>query len=167
MTRGPTRWLLSGSGTACSAGCFVLLLCCVMTGCGRQFSALEEDTPPLSKTIQPGEIFELAPGTEIAIAGTSLRLRFAQVISDDRCPFGQSCPSLGSASILLETIDASNRSAHLGLSIPGKVQTPYLANALVRHRNLGFRLVALEPHPQVGQPPAAQADYRAAILIEP
>ncbi|GIV59037.1 hypothetical protein GQ464_015810 [Rhodocaloribacter litoris] len=150
---------------SCRPAVLWFLLPLVLGGCGRQFTALQED--PLLDVVRIGETFVLAQGEETGIEGTGLRLRFLLVTEDSRCPRNVNCPTAGSASILLRTLDEEERPVQFILSIPGLVPVPYLQNTVVQHRALRFQLVQLDPYPEHNRPPITQEEYRAYLIVEP
>ena len=101
------------------------------------------------------EPFRLAQGETATITGTRLTVRFAEVVSDSRCPVGVQCIRAGEARVRLEL--------RLGGANP---QAVILATEGAEPRQASYdafdlHLVTLEPQPRTNVPrPAYVATLR-------
>lgn len=114
-------------------------------------------TMPRGGTVQatPGEPFRLALGETATVAGTQVTVRFAEVVSDSRCPVGVQCVRAGDARVSFEL--------RLGGANP---QAVILATEGAEPRQAAYdafdvHLVTLEPQPRTDVPrPAYVATLR-------
>jgi hypothetical protein len=111
---------------------------------------------PAGPSVQIGERFELSPGETAAVERTSLRLQFAGVTGDSRCPADVVCIQGGDAIVHIRVLD--------GLPAEYELHTGDSARAAVTHGAVRIELLKLEPYPfssQVIRP----GDYRATLLL--
>lgn len=96
---------------------------------------------------------------ETSAAGPSLRVRFAELAEESRCPRNVVCVWMGNAKIRLDVISNGN-TATIFLNTVGDAQFPREASAL----GYTFRLVDLQPYPEEPGPPDPPR-YTAQILV--
>ena len=100
-------------------------------------------------------IVTLEPGESIRIERT--RLRFLEVVSDDRCPLNALCVHAGDVVIAIElTVAGSTRDFALALNDPDRDSIVY--------REILVTLLAVQPYP-VGGSPTHPGDYRATFEL--
>ena len=101
-----------------------------------------------------GQSFALKLGRQAAVSSEKLRIRFASVPQDSRCPKGEQCITAGEARVALEVSvgDAAPTAVELGTSEEVDVA--------------GFqvRLVGLEPYPVSGRPLHPE-EYVATLVL--
>lgn len=83
---------------------FCLLVICILLA----FSTTCDNSPHEIST-ELGQIIELRPGQTASIEAEELKVKFAGVISDSRCPVGAKCVWAGEVTLVLEV-------THLGSS---------------------------------------------------
>lgn len=105
-----------------------------------------------------GQEFKLRAGGRAEVEGEGLRVMFASVANDSRCPEGVACVWAGNAEVLVEA-EGGGR-AVLRLNTHGGDNYPKER----RHGQYTVRLVALSPHPAKGRETKA-ADYEVTLVI--
>lgn len=114
-------------------------------------------TPPAAE-VSPGQEFTLKLGQTIRVKGEGLRVKFASVVEDSRCPKGEQCIRQGSAKIRLEVMDGEGKPVTLELNTePGRQEAAHLGYFVT--------LVALNPYPAINRQ-AAPEDYQATLLVD-
>lgn len=108
-----------------------------------------------------GREFEVRAGRAVTLGGENLRLRFASVAEDSRCPEGVNCVWAGNAVVLVEVSAKGGRgrkvlrlSTNAGAS--GAVEGKYLRYTV--------KLSGLSPRPRAGRKIQA-AEYTATLLV--
>lgn len=126
----------------------MLLLC----GCLAMVSCVNDkpEAPP-----QPPKPIELKHGGAIEEGG--LRINFASVTNDSRCPTGMECPWPGNAEIVLELSGDGNHAAVLNTN-PQFPQSYRTSGHLIT-------LKELKPYPEAGQTIALN-EYVAVLTVE-
>jgi hypothetical protein len=113
---------------------------------------------PPAADISLRQEFTLKLGQTVRVKGESLRVRFASVVEDSRCPKGEQCIRQGSAKISLEVMGGEDKPAALELTTePGAQEAA--------HSGYYLTLVALYPYPISGRQ-AAPEDYRATLVVD-
>ena len=101
--------------------------------------------------------FTLGVGREARIGGSAVRVRFAAVVEDSRCPSNAVCAWQGNAGVRLELSGAGeSRSLQLNTALEPQI---------VEYGGMRFRLVGLTPYPVAGQPAPAPGSYEATLLV--
>jgi hypothetical protein len=113
-----------------------------------------------AKSVRLGREFRLRAGQRVAFKGENLRIKFAAVENDSRCPKDVTCVWAGNAEVLLEVGTLSVRGKRLKLSTRGSQQ---FSNE-VEYRGYKVKLVGLSPYPQGGRKIAAR-DYTVTLLV--
>lgn len=106
--------------------------------------------------------FTLKLGQTVRFKGESLRVKFASVVEDSRCPRGEQCVRQGSAKISLEVTSGEDKTAALELTTGQGAQEEA---AGVAHLGYSVTLVALDPYPTADRQ-AAPEDYRATLVVD-
>jgi hypothetical protein len=135
---------------------FVVLLGLALMSC-RSTEPARADVPEFTLD-QP---FTLAGGQEGLIASEKLRLRFAEVLEDSRCPTQVECFWTGQARIAVAVYPEASSATTVEFNTnPAPGQT-------VKDAEVGpysIELQSLDPYPQT--PDAiAFADYRATLVV--
>lgn len=113
-------------------------------------------TMPRGGTVQAplNEPFRLAQGETASVTGTQLTVRFAEVVSDSRCPVGVQCVRAGEARVSFELRGGASPQAVI-LATGGAEPRHATYDAFDVH------LVTLEPQPRTNVPrPAYVATLR-------
>jgi hypothetical protein len=135
----------------------VVLAFGVLVGCGAD-SGADKGAASGGSTgaggVALGKDFTLAPGQSAELAKDDLKVTFAKVAGDSRCPQGVSCIQEGDATVTLSS-GATSYDLH---TKTGSTQT-------VKISGHDVKLVGLTPHPQASGG-IAQGDYRATLRIE-
>ncbi|HYH85436.1 MAG TPA: hypothetical protein VEX60_08130 [Pyrinomonadaceae bacterium] len=113
-----------------------------------------------AKSVRLGREFKLRAGQRAVLKGGSLRIKFAAVENDSRCPKNVTCVWAGNAEVLLEVGARRGRGKSLKLNSSG---SPQLSNE-VEYRGYKLKLVSLSPYPQEGRKIAA-GDYTVTLLV--
>jgi hypothetical protein len=107
------------------------------------------------------EPFTLSGGQEGLISGEKLRLRFADVLEDSRCPTQVECFWTGQARIVLSVQPEGSGSTNVEFNTnPAPGQTVTVATA----GQYTIELQSLDPYPQTPEDPIAFEDYRATLV---
>ncbi|HEU4390447.1 MAG TPA: hypothetical protein VFV34_21765 [Blastocatellia bacterium] len=112
---------------------------------------------PGPKTVPLDTEFTLKSGEEAIVDGTVIRIRFASVVSDSRCPENVTCVWAGNAEVNLE------------LRKKKKPVNPVIVNTTLAPRQAEFKglvvkLVGLKPQP-AGGTPIDQGRYEATLIV--
>ncbi len=107
-----------------------------------------------------GRPFKLRAGQQITLRGEKLRIRFAAVEDDSRCPRDVTCIWAGNAAVRLDVSTSRRGSKSLTLNT-GKNSS--LASE-TEYQGYKLRLVELSPYPQSDKQIAA-GDYIVTLLV--
>ena len=135
----------------------VALVAIALMGCHVAQPA-RADVPEFSLN----ESFALGGGQEALIPSEKLRLRFADVLEDSRCPTRVQCFWTGQARIAIEV--QSDGSAPTTLQF----NTNPAPGQAVKSQTVGayrIELQSLDPYPQTPDDPIAIEDYRATWVV--
>ena len=100
--------------------------------------------------------FDVKVGQEVTVEGEGLKIGFASVGEDSRCPEGVNCIWAGNGKVVVKLQKGkSTASVDLNTGVNPK-----------RHSYMGYEvtLVALRPHPKVNTTIAAK-DYIATLMV--
>jgi hypothetical protein len=133
--------------------CFVLLSCLSAAGGnGNAAGAME--------AVRLNRPFTLKTGQQVTAKGTRLRIKFAAVEEDSRCPANVTCVWAGNAAVRLElSTDGRDRES---LTLNTARSSTLVGER--QYRGYTVRLVGLNPYPQSAQKIAAH-DYVVTLLI--
>ena len=108
------------------------------------------------------EAFTLAGGQEGLIPSEKLRLRFAEVLEDSRCPTHVECFWTGQARIAISVHpDGSGPTTVEFNTNPARGQTAKVAEA----GQYRIELQSLDPSPQTPDDPIPFENYRAGLVV--
>lgn len=109
--------------------------------------------------VRPGQPFVLAGGQEATVEGTDLRLRFADVLEDSRCPTQVDCVWTGQARIAVDLASGTaQQSVEFTLNpAPGQA-------VQVDAQGYTVTLETLDPYPATPDPIPFE-DYRATLTV--
>ena len=110
---------------------------------------------PTTPSVTIDQQVTMAPGEQVQVTDTSLRIRFEGVVNDSRCPIDAICVLGGDAEVRLT---ASNDGAPQMLTLHTGSMAP------VTFDGFTFRLVELTPYPFSSQP-FPPSDYRATLRV--
>jgi hypothetical protein len=135
------------------------LICFVLFGCA---SAADGITKPKtsSEVARLGREFKLRPGQQISLKGTKLRIQFAAVSNDSRCPSDVTCVWAGNAAVRLDV--STNRSNGKSLTLNTARGSSLATEA--DYRGYKVKLVDLSPYPRSDHHLAA-GDYVVTLLV--
>ena len=111
--------------------------------------------------VEPDREFTLQGGQEATVAGEDLRIRFAEVLEDSRCPALVQCFWTGQARISMVVSDESGQTTIEFNTNPAPGQNRQTVD-VDDHR---IELRALDPYPQTPDEPIPFEDYRATLLV--
>ena len=126
-------------------------LCCLLlaTAC--------HDKSPTGPTVDFNQQVTLAPGETARVNGSDVRLQFAGVSADSRCPIGVFCIQAGEAVVQIRASGAGGGTTY-------DLHSGDASRAAASHGDVRFALTQLTPfRPQSGT--IAQSDYRATLEI--
>lgn len=126
----------------------LILLVAVAAGYGQSDVT---GTVPLDKE------FKLKLGQKVRVEGTKLRVRFASVLDDSRCPDGAACVWEGNAQLVFELRKKNKKPLEATLNTTSNPKE-------VAHRGFIVKLVRLDPHPKLGEE-IDPRDYEATLLV--
>jgi hypothetical protein len=106
-----------------------------------------------------GREFKIKYGQELMVKGQGLKVKFASVVDDSRCPANVTCVWEGDAKILIGVSRANARRSRLELHTNQKY------TQAGKYRQYVIRLVALDPYPRTGVE-RKLSDYVATLLIK-
>lgn len=109
-----------------------------------------------------GQPFVVTGGQQAEITDEPLRLRFAEVLEDSRCPTEVECFWTGQARVGLEVEDGSSGQQNVEFNTN---PAPGQNRQSVRTGDYEITLQALEPHPRTPNDNLALPDYRATLLV--
>jgi hypothetical protein len=113
---------------------------------------------PAQISVPPGQSVNLALGHEAVITGEPLIIRFAEVISDSRCPTGATCIWQGQVSARLDITYQDNKTSMV-LTQPGLTSEPAMAD----FNDYQFQF-EVQPYPEVGKQ-ISKGDYRLELTV--
>jgi hypothetical protein len=116
-------------------------------------TACDEESP-LGPTVSRAERFTLSPGQAAAVRGTDLRIEFAGVSGDSRCPADVVCIQAGEAIVQLRVHDNRTSTSYELRTAPQR--------ATVTHGSLSIELLDLQPYP-FSTRQIQQSDYQATL----
>jgi hypothetical protein len=135
----------------------VVLLGLALTSCGFD-EAARADVPEFNLN----EAFTLAGSQDGLIPSEKLRLRFAEVLEDSRCPTQVECFWTGQARIAISMHPDGSGSTNVEFNTnPAPGQTVKVAE-VGQYR---IELQSLDPYPQTPDDPIAFEDYRATLVV--
>jgi hypothetical protein len=135
---------------------FLVLLGLAVMSCFNE--AARADVPESNLN----EAFTLAGGEDGLIPSEKLRLRFAELLEDSRCPTQVECFWTGQARIALSVHpDGSGPTTVEFNTNPAPGQTAKIAE-FGQYR---IELQSLDPYPQTPDDPIAFEDYRATLVM--
>jgi hypothetical protein len=136
---------------------FVVLFGLALMSC--QFDeAARADVPEVNLN----EAFALAGGQEGLIPSEKLRLRFAELLEDSRCPTQVECFWTGQARIAVSVHPDGSAPTTIEFNTnPAPGQTVKVAQV----DRYSIELQSLDPYPQTPDPPIAFEDYRATLVV--
>lgn len=109
-----------------------------------------------------GQAFALPGGQTAAISGEPLRLRFAQVLEDSRCPTKVECFWTGQARIAIAVEDAEDSPTTVEFNTN---PAPDQNRQTVQSGEFVIELQSLQPYPETPDDAIALQDYRATLLV--
>jgi hypothetical protein len=116
---------------------------------------------PHSKSGAPaariGREFKLRARHQVTLKGENLRIRFAAVTEDSRCPADVKCVWAGNAAIRLEVSSGGRDHKTLMLNTTGN-------SPPVRYNHYEIKLVELSPYPRTSRK-IAPGDYVVKLLV--
>ena len=108
-----------------------------------------------------GREFKLRGGRAVTLEGGRLRVRFASVASDSRCPADANCVWAGNAEVLIEVGAKSGKGKKtLRLNTNASPERPGEG----RYGRYTVKLVGLTPQPRAGRKIKA-GEYTATLLV--
>jgi len=114
-----------------------------------------------AQTARVGREFKVRAGQVVMLDGGSLRLRFARVESDSRCPVDVDCVWAGNAEVLFEVGGRGwSKGTTLGLNTNASPERPGEG----RYGRYTLKLVGLAPQPRSTGKIAA-GRYTATLLV--
>jgi hypothetical protein len=108
-----------------------------------------------------GREFKLKAGRAVTFGREGLRVRFARVASDSRCPVNVDCVWAGSAEVLIE-VGAKGGRAKQTLRLNTNAGGPGAGEG--KYGRYTVKLVGLSPQPRAGRKIAA-GQYTATLLV--
>jgi len=105
-----------------------------------------------------GREFKIKYGQELTVKGQDLKVKFASVLDDSRCPANGTCIWGGDAKILIGVRRAKSEESQIELHTYGK-------STQAKYQQYVIRLVALEPYPGTDVE-GKRSDYVATLLIK-
>lgn len=113
------------------------------------------------QTARAGREFKVRVRHAVTLEGGSLRLKFAGVASDSRCPVGVTCVWAGNAEVLVE-VGAKGGAGKRTLRLNTDPSRRGAGEG--RYGRYTVRLVGLSPQPREGRSIAA-GEYTATLLV--
>ena len=114
-----------------------------------------------AQTARVGREFKVRAGQVVTLDGGGLRLRFARVASDSRCPEDVNCVWAGNAEVLVEVGGKGWRGKRT-LTLDTNAGAPRASE--VGYGRYTLRLVGLSPRPLANRKIAAR-QYTATLLV--
>lgn len=115
------------------------------------------------RSVTIGETFEIDEGDTVRLVRSGALLTFNDVRGESRCPTGVVCFWAGIATAGFSLASAAGDSM-FAMTIPGLVQTPYEKNGDIVIGDVRFKLLELNPYPDVQVDPPPR--YQALIRVE-
>ena len=115
--------------------------------------------PSTAIQVQQNREFELSPGQEAHIQGTSILVRFHSVSNDSRCPTDVQCVWAGNAVVGLTLTQGEGPSSDASLNTT-------LDPKITKFGGYTIKLVGLKPAPKSGNP-ISQSSYVATLEVNP
>jgi hypothetical protein len=109
-----------------------------------------------------GREFKLKAGRSVTFEGKDLRLRFASVASDSRCPVNVNCVWAGNAEVLIEAGAKGGRGRKKTLRLNTNAGPERPGEGKYGHYTV--KLLGLSPQPREGRKIAA-GQYTATLLV--
>lgn len=122
----------------------------LLTGCTGEASEITTDL---------GQEVELKIGQTVVIEDEGLGVKFAEVVTDSRCPYGATCVWQGEVTCILD-ITYLDSTYQKTIIQPGLTQEP--AKDVFQDYELAFNV---EPYPELGKD-IKNNEYRLKIVIE-
>lgn len=119
-------------------------------------TACDEQTPS-GPTVPLDAQFTLSPGESATVQGTSLRITFAGVTGDSRCPGDAFCIQGGDALVHIRAARGGNVAEY-------DLHTGDASRASVTHAGYRIALAELQPYPFSSRTIEPQ-DYRATLQV--
>lgn len=114
-----------------------------------------------AQTVRVGREFKLKAGRSVTFEKEGLRLRFASVASDSRCPVNVNCVWAGNAEVLVEASTKSGKGKRtLRLNTNAGPERPGEG----KYGHYTVKLLGLSPQPREGRKIAA-GQYTATLLV--
>jgi hypothetical protein len=114
-----------------------------------------------AQTARVGREFEVKVGRVVTLDGGGLRVRFARVASDSRCPVDVDCVWAGNAELVFEVGGRGRRGKRtVRLNTNASPERP----GEVRYGRYTLKLVGLAPRPR-GNRKVAPGRYTATLLV--
>lgn len=114
-----------------------------------------------TQSARVGREFKIKVGQTLTFRGESLRLRFARVASDSRCPTGVECVWAGNAEVLIE-LSAGGARGERTLSLNTNAGRERAAEGT--YTRYTVKLVGLSPYPREGRK-IRPGEYIATLLV--
>jgi hypothetical protein len=115
----------------------------------------------VAQSARVGREFKIKAGRAVTLRGENLRLRFAPVVNDSRCPTGVECVWAGNAEVLIE-VGAGGRGAGSTLRLNTNTSPERAGEG--KYRRYTVRLVGLSPYPRAGRK-IRPGEYTATLLV--
>lgn len=106
-----------------------------------------------------GQEFKIEYGQELTVEGQNLKVKFASLLQDSRCPTDVKCVWEGDAKILLSVRRGNAKKANMEL------HTNEQFTQAGKYQRYVIRLVALAPYPKT-RLTQKQSDYVATLMIK-
>jgi hypothetical protein len=135
-------------------------LAVLLAGCGGSTDPDRTPTPNTPADVivaPPGEV-RLALGQSLRLSNPDVKIRFAAVSDDSRCPINVVCVWAGDARLAFEASGSVQR--HFELHLP----TEQIGPRSIVLGSYQIEVVLLEPAPTAGQPTRPE-DYRVTLSI--
>ena len=132
--------------------------CAVLFGCWSALGANAHAENTLQVARLSSE-FKLRVGRRATFKGTRLRIKFAAVESDSRCPSDVTCVWAGNAAVRLRL--SAGRSSKI-VTLNTSRSSPFVREA--EYQGYKVKLVDLSPYPRSDRQIAAR-DYIATLLV--
>lgn len=149
------------SGFAPLRSCLISLglICFVLFGAA---SAADGNTKPkvITQVARLGRPFTLRAGRQVTLKGEKLRIRFAAVTEDSRCPADVKCVWAGNAAVRVD-VTTSGRSEE-SLTLNTGRGSSFASDA--KYQGYKVKLVDLSPYPRSDRKIAA-GDYVVTLLV--
>ena len=135
----------------------VVVICVVLIACAGALGA--KPNPAGDRVPRLGREFDLKVGQSTTVKGTKLRIRFATVENDSRCPSDVTCVWAGNAAVRLLLSSGRNVKA---VTLNTSNSTSFISE--IEYQGYKVKLVGLIPYPRSDQK-IAKREYRATLLV--